>query len=160
MTSTADEHEPLTGVLLYDGDCPFCSAASTAMRQLESVGVVSWDDPTAQAFLEAQFDEAPFALFFVDREAERIWAGRSAASELCHRAGMPVLIQDIVDESYERMADAIRFVSGVDREIDPYHDDYPLSDEAAALFDDLVANAERTHVRTGTGSGSGSHSGR
>lgn len=148
---TDPEVPSITGVLIYDGDCPFCSAAGTAMRQLESVGVVSWDDPTAQAFLEAQFGEAPFALCFVDGEDERIWAGRAAA-ELCERAGMPVLIQDVVGGNYERIADAIRTVSGVDREIDPYHDDYPLAGGASALFDDLATVADRTHVRPATGS--------
>ncbi|RZH66872.1 thiol-disulfide oxidoreductase DCC family protein [Natrinema altunense] len=134
-----------TGLLLYDGDCPFCSAASTAMRRLESVGVVPWDDPAAQAFLAAQFGDTPFALFFVDIEAETVWAGRAAATELCERAGLPVLVRDIVDESYERVADAVQSVSGTDREIDPYHDAYPLSDDAAALFDDLAAAGTRTH---------------
>ncbi len=134
------------GVLLSDGDCPFCSAASTAVRQLESVGVVAWSEPAAQRFLEAQFDEAPFALFFADREAGTVRAGRAAATELCERAGMPVLVQDIVGENYERLADAVRAVSGTDREIDPYHDAYPMADDAAALFDDLAASADRTHV--------------
>lgn len=140
--------QPFTGILLYDGDCPFCSAASTAMRQLEAVGVVRWDDPASQAFLEAQFDDTPFALFFADGEAARIWAGRAAARELCTRAGMPVLVQDIVDDSYETVADAIRFVSGVDRDVDPYHDDYPLTDAARERFDDLVERASATHVPT------------
>jgi predicted DCC family thiol-disulfide oxidoreductase YuxK len=135
-----------TGILIHDGDCPFCSAASTAMRQLEGVGAVPWDEPAAQAFLEAQFGEVPFALFFADVEAETVWAGRAAATELCERAGMPVLVRDIVDENYERVADAIRFVSSTDREIDPYHDAYPLAEDAAALFDELVAAGNRTHV--------------
>ncbi|MDS0475030.1 DUF393 domain-containing protein [Natrinema sp. 1APR25-10V2] len=146
---TESTEPQFTGVLLYDGDCPFCSAASTAMRQLESVGVVAWDDPAAQAFLEAQFGETPFALFFADVRAETVWAGRAAATELCDRAGMPVLVQDIVDESYERFADAVQTVSGTDREIDPYHDAYPLADDAAALFDELAAAGARTHVPTG-----------
>ncbi|MBZ6493403.1 DCC1-like thiol-disulfide oxidoreductase family protein [Natrinema longum] len=135
-----------TGILLYDGDCPFCSAVSTAIRRLESVGVVPWDDPVARAFLEAQFGETPFALFFVDIDSETVWAGRAAATELCERAGMPVLVQDIVDETYERFADAVQSVSGTDREIDPYHDAYPLADDAAALVDELAANGNRTHV--------------
>ncbi|ARS91431.1 DCC1-like thiol-disulfide oxidoreductase family protein [Natrarchaeobaculum aegyptiacum] len=138
--STTDR--PFTGVLLYDGDCPFCSASSTAVRQLETVGVVRWDDPTAQAFLEAQFDEVPFALIVADAEAGRIWAGRAAARELCNRAGMPVLVQDIVDDGYESAADAIRTVSGVD----PYHDDYPLTGAALDRFDDLASRASGTHV--------------
>ncbi|AGB31288.1 hypothetical protein C488_01014 [Natrinema pellirubrum DSM 15624] len=135
-----------TGVLLYDGDCPFCSAASTAVRQLESVGVVAWSEPVAQAFLEAQFGEPPFALFFADCEAETVWAGRAAATELCERAGMPVLVRDIVGDNYERLADAVQVVSGTDREIDPYHDAYPMAGDAAALFDELAASAGRTHV--------------
>ncbi|WP_222918439.1 DUF393 domain-containing protein [Natrinema sp. SYSU A 869] len=142
-----------TGILLYDGDCPFCSAASTAMRQLETVGVVPWDEPVAQKFLEAQFGDAPFAIFFVDTEAKTVWAGRAAATELCERAGMPVLVQDIVDENYERFADAIQFVSGTDCEIDPYHDAYPLADDAAALFDELAASGNRTHAPTGSSYG-------
>ncbi len=135
-----------TGILLFDGDCPFCSAAATAMRQLPDVGAVQWDDPAAQAFLEAQFDEAPFALFFVDGEAETVWAGEAAASELCERAGMPVLIQDVVGDNYEAVADAIRTVSGLEREPDPYHGEYPLADEAAARFDELAARGRQTHV--------------
>lgn len=137
-----------TGVLIYDHDCPFCSAASTAIRQLEDVGVVPWDDPASQAFLEAQFDDTPFALFFVDVEAETVWAGRAAASELCHRAGMPVLVQDIIDENYETIADAIQSVTGIDRQIDPYHGAYPLASEAAKSFDELAANGRSTHVFT------------
>ncbi|SEV82907.1 DCC1-like thiol-disulfide oxidoreductase family protein [Natrinema salifodinae] len=144
--TTADPQSEFTGILLYDGDCPFCSAASTAMRQLDSVGVVPWDDPAAQAFLEAQFDETPFALFFADIEAETVWSGRAAATELCKRAGMPVLVQDIVDGNYEQFADAIQSVVGADRELDPYHDAYPMADDAAALFDRLAAKGDRTHV--------------
>lgn len=138
-----------TGILLYDGDCSFCSAASTAVRQLESVGVVPLDDPVAQAFLEAQFDDTPLALFFVDGNEETVWAGRAAASELCDRAGMPVLIQDIVDANYERFADAIRTVSGLDRDVDPYHGEYPLTEAATASFDELAANGKRTHIPRG-----------
>ncbi|WP_049921199.1 hypothetical protein [Halopiger djelfimassiliensis] len=140
----SDTDRTFTGLLLYDGDCQFCSAASTAVRQLEAVGVVPWDDPAAQAFLEAQFGSTPFALFFVDGDAETIWAGRAAARELCDRAGMPVLVQDVVDENYERIADAIRSVSGLEREIDPYHDAYPLTEDAAALFDEVASRAETT----------------
>ncbi|GAB3675289.1 thiol-disulfide oxidoreductase DCC family protein [Halopiger thermotolerans] len=148
MTSDSDSQPQYTGILFYDGDCPFCSAAATAVRQLEDVGIVPRDDPAAQRFLEAQFGEAPFALFFADREAETVWAGRAAARELCERAGMPVLIRDVVDENYERMADAIRSVAGVDREINPYHDAYPLADEAAARFREAAANARSTHAPT------------
>jgi hypothetical protein len=52
---------------------------------------------------------------------------------------MPVLIQDIVGENYESLADAIRTVTGVDG--DPYHGVYPLADDAREEFESLAANA-------------------
>ena len=135
-----------TGVVVYDGECPFCSAVSSALRQLPDAGAVEWDDPAAQAFLEAQFEETPFAMFFVDGEAGEVYAGRAAAREVCERAGMPVLFQDIVDENYERLSDAIRSVAGLEREPDPYHGVFPLADAARERFDTLADAARNPGV--------------
>lgn len=143
MNETADG--TYRGVLIYDGDCPFCSAASTALRQLDDVGAIEHDHEAARAFLEAQFGEAPFALFFVDVEDERVRAGREAARELCERAGMPVLVQDVVGDNYETIADAVRTVTGVDREPDPYHGTFPVTPAAAEAYVDLEADARQTH---------------
>ena len=79
-------------VLVYDGECPYCSIAAVALRRLRSIGAVSWYDDVAQSFLEAQFDERPFAMFLVDRRRERVYAGRSAAEELADRAGTPGIV--------------------------------------------------------------------
>ncbi|WP_435178283.1 DCC1-like thiol-disulfide oxidoreductase family protein [Halorussus sp. AFM4] len=132
------------GVLVYDGECPFCSAAATALRRVEGVGAVEWADDPAQAFLAAQFGEAPFALVFADERECRVYVGREAARELCDRAGMPVLVQDIVGDNYESMADAVRTVTGVEGDPDPYHGEYPMADGAAEAFDELAANAWHT----------------
>jgi predicted DCC family thiol-disulfide oxidoreductase YuxK len=78
-------------VLVYDGECPLCSAAATALRRVGAVGAIEWEDDPAQAFLAAQFGETPFALVFADSREERVYVGREAARELCERAGMPVL---------------------------------------------------------------------
>lgn len=134
------------GVLIYDGDCPFCSAASTALRHVDGVGAIAWSDETAQEFLEAQFDDVPFALVFADREAELVRVGRDAACDLCDRAGMPVLVQDIVGGNYESIADAIRSVAGSDREPDPYHGTYDLSEGARERYGDLAAAATITTI--------------
>lgn len=134
------------GVLIYDGECPFCSAASTALRHVRGVGAIPWSDEPAQAFLEAQFEEIPFALVLVDREEGRVYAGRTAASELCDRAGMPVLVGDIVGENYESIADAIQATVGGDRDPDPYHDTYPLAPAAADRFPALASAADSTTV--------------
>jgi len=133
------------GVLIFDGDCPFCSAAASALRRLDDVAAVEWDHEASQAFLEAQFGETPFALVLVDRAAETVWVGREAARELCDRAGVPTLVQDVVGDNYESLADAIRTVTGVDREPDAYHGEFPLAAPAAERFPDLSRHARKTH---------------
>jgi predicted DCC family thiol-disulfide oxidoreductase YuxK len=143
----ADDSE-YHGVLIYDGECPLCSAAATALRRLPGVGAISWYDDPAQEFLAAQFEEVPFALVFVDSEEGRVYAGRAAASELCERAGLPVLVQDIIGENYEEIADAIGTVVGQDRDPDPYHDRYPLTAGAGKRFEALSREAESTAVVT------------
>lgn len=129
------------GVLIYDGECPFCSAAASALRRIRGVGAIPWYDDPAQKFLDAQFEEIPFALVFVDSEEGRVYAGRTAASELCDRAGLPVLVQDIVGQNYESIADAIGSVAGSDRDPDPYHDTYPLAPQANERFEALAEGA-------------------
>ncbi|KYH27802.1 hypothetical protein HAPAU_04730 [Halalkalicoccus paucihalophilus] len=143
----ADDSE-YHGVLIYDGECPLCSAAATALRRLPGVGAIPWYDDPAQEFLAAQFEEVPFALVFVDSEEGRVYAGRAAASELCERASLPVLVQDIVGENYEEIADAIGTVVGQDRDPDPYHDRYPLTAGAGKRFEALSREAESTAVVT------------
>ncbi|MFC4450159.1 DCC1-like thiol-disulfide oxidoreductase family protein [Halorussus aquaticus] len=132
------------GVLVYDGECPFCSAAASALRRVEGVGAIAWEDDPAQTFLEAQFGETPFALVFADRSEETVYVGREAARELCERAGMPVLIRDVVGDNYESIADAIRSVTGVEGDPDPYHGEYPMADRAREAFEPLAENAWHT----------------
>ena len=142
----APEPDPdYRAVLVFDGDCPFCSAAASALRRLDDVGVIPWEDGSSQAFLDAQFGEVPFALVFVDREDERVWTGREAARELCERAGVPVLVQDVVRDNYESIADAIRTVTGVDGEVGEHHGTFPLAASAKESFGALAANARQTH---------------
>nr|WP_223301806.1 DCC1-like thiol-disulfide oxidoreductase family protein [Haladaptatus sp. R4] len=91
-------------ILVFDGDCPFCSAAASVLRRVRGVGAIPWDAEAAQSFLEAQFDATPFALVFADNEEGRVYVGREAARELCERAGVPVLIRDVVGDNYESIA--------------------------------------------------------
>lgn len=132
-------------VLIYDGDCPFCSAASSALRRVDDAGAVAWDHESAQRFLEAQFDDTPFALVLVD--GERVYVGRDAAEDLCDRAGLPVLVGDIVDDNYEGLADAIRTVTGVERDPNPFHGTYPIAPAAREAHDDLQGAATGAPLR-------------
>ena len=126
-------------VLIYDGDCPYCSVAATALRRLNAVGAVPWRGEAAQSFLNAQFDseEAPFAMFLVDERRRRVYAGRAAAEELAERAGIPKLVGALVRENYDRIAAAVGVASGRDRDPDDYHAIYPLDNQARAQFDIL-----------------------
>ncbi|MFB6092669.1 MAG: DCC1-like thiol-disulfide oxidoreductase family protein [Haloquadratum sp.] len=129
-------------VLIYDGECPYCSVAARALGRLDEVGVISWYDDAAQAFLDAQFGESPFAMFLVDRAEGTVYAGRSAAEELADRAGTPGIVGSLVRENYDRIARAVGAVSGRGRDPADYHDVYPLDDDAAPLFDRLVEASE------------------
>ena len=128
-------------VLIYDGECPYCSVAARTLEALDRVGAISWYDDDAQALLDAQFGEAPFAMFLVDERRERVYAGRSAAKELADRAGTPGIVGSLVRDNYDRIAKVVGVASGRGRAPDDYHEIYPLGDDAAALFDGLVAAA-------------------
>jgi len=129
-------------VLIFDGDCAYCSIAAVALRRLEGIGAISWYDDAAQAFLQRQYGETPFAMFLVDRRERRVYAGRSAAEELASRAGTPGIVSGLVRANYDRIADVVGRASGRGRDPDDYHDVWPLGDDAGELFDDLVAGAE------------------
>ncbi|ELZ34429.1 hypothetical protein C474_01946 [Halogeometricum pallidum JCM 14848] len=128
-------------VLVYDGECPYCSIAARALRKLDEVGAISWYDDAAQAFLGRQFGEAPFAMFLVDRSEGRVYAGQSAAEELAERAGTPGIVSSLVRDNYERIAGVVGAASGRGRDPDDYHGTYDLTEDAAALFDRLVDSA-------------------
>jgi len=148
-TADADHAEPAyDAVLIFDGECPLCSAAATALRQLPKVGVIEWDSDVAQRFLASQFDDPPFALVLVDKAANQLWIGPAAAGELCDRAGLPTLVQDIVADNFESVDEAVRGVAGAKRESADIDGTRSLSETAATEYWMLAANARRTH---GTG---------
>lgn len=127
-----------TSVLIYDGECPYCSIAARALRTVEALGAISWYDESAQAFLRAQFDATPFAMVLVDSTTGRVYAGRAAAEELADRAGMPKLAQSLVRDNYDRIASIVGAASGRGRDPADVHEVYRLSEEAGAAFDRLA----------------------
>jgi SAM-dependent methyltransferase len=101
-----------------------------------------WSDDAARSLLEAQFGEVPFALVLVDIDGEAVYVGRDAAKELCERAGLPVLVGDLLGENYESVADAVRTVSGADREPGAHHGTFDLTRAAAERYPRLAESAE------------------
>ncbi|GAB7090877.1 hypothetical protein JCM18237_11480 [Halorubrum luteum] len=124
-------------VLIFDGDCPYCSIAAVALKRLERVVAVPWEADPVGPFLDAQFGARPFAMVLVDPQERRVYAGRSAAEELASRAGTPGIIGGLVRDNYDRIADTVGKLSGRGRDPADYHDEYELTDEASELVDDL-----------------------
>ncbi|WP_418279963.1 DUF393 domain-containing protein [Halorubrum sp. DTA98] len=129
--------DPDAPVLIFDGDCPYCSVAAVALRRLEGVVAVPWEADPVGPFLDAQFGARPFAMVLIDPREGRVYAGRAAAEELATRAGTPGIVGGLVRDNYDRIADVVGSLSGRGRDPSDYHDEYDLTDEASELVDDL-----------------------
>jgi len=138
-------------VLIYDGECPYCSVAAKALEQVDDLGAISWYDEAAQSFLNAQFGDTPFAMVLVDRPARQVYAGRVAAEELASRAGMPGLVGSLVRDNYETIARAVGLATGRGRAPADVHERYALTDSGRDLFDTLAVNAVDRDSRTASG---------
>lgn len=126
-----------TSVLIYDGECPYCSIAARALQAVDDLGAISWYDDAAQSFLEAQFDATPFAMVLVDTKTDTVYAGRAAAEELADRAKMPGIVSSLVRDNYNTIAKVVGAASGRGRDPDDVHEQYRLTDAGKAVFDDL-----------------------
>lgn len=135
--TTYDRPVEYDAVVLYDADCPYCSAATRALRRVDGLGAVGWDEPAARSFLEAQFGEAPFAVVLVDAPRGTVHVGKDAARELAGRAGLPDLVGDVVADEFDRIEAAVDRLGGRDRSADDMHGEYELTDRAREAFDDL-----------------------
>ncbi|ELZ53375.1 MULTISPECIES: hypothetical protein [Halorubrum] len=129
-------------VLIFDGDCPYCSVAAVALRRLDGVVAVPWEADPVGPFLDAQFGSRPFAMVFVDPVERRVYAGRSAAEELAERAGTPEIVGGLVRDNYDAIAGVVGALSGRDRDPDDFHDTYSLNDDAGELIGSLRAAAD------------------
>ena len=137
-----------TAVLIYDGECPYCSTAARALRRIRGIGAIPWYDERAQAFLEAQFDATPFAMTLVDRKEGRVYAGEAAARELSERAGLPDFVSELVGDGYESIAELVGKAAGRDRDPDDYHETYELTPDARDRFDELAEGARHLPLAT------------
>ncbi|MGM0448264.1 MAG: DUF393 domain-containing protein [Methanobacteriota archaeon] len=129
-------------VLIFDGDCPYCSVAAVALRRLDGVVAVPWAADPVEPFLDAQFGSRPFAMVFVDPAERRVYAGRSAAEELAERAGTPGIVGGLVRDNYDAIAGVVGALSGRDRDPADVHDTYRLDDEAGEMIGALRAAAD------------------
>ena len=119
--------EEFDAVVIYDAECPYCSAATKALRRVDGLGAVSWHDDAAQAFLEDQFGEPLFAVFLVVPAERRLYAGKAAARELCDMAGMPELFGRLVERQFDRFERSVEWLSAHDRRPEDIDGEYPLA---------------------------------
>ena len=137
-------------VLIYDGECPYCSIAARALKQVNDIGALSWYTDTAQSFLRAQFGDTPFAMVLVDESEGLVYGGRAAAEELAERAGTPEIVGSLLRDNYETIARVVGLASGRRQPPDDVHERYPLTDAGAGLFDSLAADAVNRDIRATT----------
>lgn len=128
-------------VVVYDAKCPYCSAATKALKRVSGLGAVSWHDDAAQRFLDAQFGEIPFAVFLVVPGENRVYAGRDAARELCRMAGIPELFGQLVEREFDRIERAVGSLSRADRRPDDIDGDYSIAEAAQGLLEELFYEA-------------------
>lgn len=128
-------------VLVYDGDCPYCSIAAVALQRIESIDAVGWEADPVGPFLDAQFDARPFAMLLVDPEEGRVYAGRSAAEELAERAGTPGIVGSLIRDNYDAIAETVGVLSGRERDPAAFHDTYELTEAARERLPALRAAA-------------------
>ncbi|QWC20085.1 DUF393 domain-containing protein [Halorubrum sp. 2020YC2] len=129
-------------VLIFDGDCPYCSVAAVALRRLDGVVAVPWEADPVGPFLDAQFGSRPFAMVLVDPAERRVYAGRSAAEELAGRAGTPGIVGGLVRDNYDAIAGVVGALSGRDRDPADFHDTYPLDGDAGEMVTSLRTAAD------------------
>jgi hypothetical protein len=115
-------------LLVYDGSAePLRAAARAFERASEGVRLVRWESEPVQAFLRAQFDEAPFALLLV--EGDSVHVGDAAVERILEREGTPEALADLVATVYPTVAGPFgRLVHG--REPADRHETVRLTDAA------------------------------
>jgi hypothetical protein len=122
-------------LVVYDGsNSLFRAAAEAATRQSDDVRAVRWDAEPVQAFLEAQFDDRPFAFIVVDGDV--VHAGEATVEWLLDRTDVGTAVAESLTRAYATGGDAVgRLVHG--RPIADLSGTFELTDEAATHLDAL-----------------------
>lgn len=142
-------------VLIYDGRRRLFRVVARAVgSRLDTVRVVGWQTDVAQRFLDAQFDDRPFAFLLVDDDG--VHAGGRTLASLLRRHGADDRLATRVEQLYARTADPIgRLLHG--REPADIEGSFALTDEARDLLPRLRGEGTEIPVtdsrRDGAGDG-------
>jgi hypothetical protein len=130
---------PRTGVsqslLVYDDSVAWLAGlADTLVSDVADVRPVAWGHAAVQSFLDAQFDDRPFAFLLI--EDDHVYVGEDAVERLGQRGGLPDAASRVLKRAYPPFSAPIgRLVHG--REPADLHGTFPLVEDARAHLDSL-----------------------
>lgn len=126
-------------ILVYDDSTEWLRAVADLVASAGDLRAVPWETDAVQAFLDAQFDDRPFALLLVDDDT--VYAGKAAVERLLDEYGFDEELTRLVKRVYPPFSAPFgRLVHG--REPADLHGTYPLADAAAAELDSLRRSYE------------------
>lgn len=128
-------------LLVYDDSTEWLrTAADLVAGAADDVRPVPWEADAVQAFLDAQFDERPFALFLI--EADTVYVGKAAVERLLQQYGIDGELARVFKRLYPPFSAPFgRLVHG--QEPDDFHGTFPL---AAGAGDHLAPLRESYEI--------------
>jgi hypothetical protein len=78
-------------LLVYDGSSPLFRAAAGLFTTDTDLVPVPWEMPTVQSFLDAQFDDRPFAFLLVEEDVVHVGRGAVERALRARRAPDPLV---------------------------------------------------------------------
>lgn len=116
-------------ILVYDDSTEWLRAAADLVASAEDAKAVPWETPAVQSFLDAQFDDRPFALCLI--EADEVHVGKAAVERLLEQHGFDEELAQLLTRAYPPFSAPFgRLVHG--REPADLHGTFPLAEDAAA----------------------------
>ncbi|MGB9951601.1 hypothetical protein ACOZ4F_04255 [Haloarcula marismortui] len=122
-------------LLVYDGSTElFRRAAETVTRCATDITPVPWESDAIQAFLQAQFDDPPFAFILI--EGESVHVGEAAVKEALEGLDVAAPVARLAERVYPTAAGPFgRLIHGqVPADI---HGTFPLDTAAKAHIEPL-----------------------
>jgi len=122
-------------LLIYDGsNALFRAVAELLAGRADGLVPVAWGSEPVQAFLEAQFDDRPFAFILVDGSSVHV--GEAAVDRMLRDRGVDPAVASALERLYPPVAAPFgRAVHG--REPADLHGTFPLTDAARGHLEPL-----------------------
>lgn len=127
-------------LLVYDGsNALFRAAAELLACRTDGLVPVPWGSERVQKFLEAQFDDRPFAFMLVDETSVHV--GAASVDRVLRDRGVDPAVASLLERLYPPVAGPFgRAVHG--REPADIHGSFPLADAAREHLDPLRRDHE------------------